>query len=316
VFAASLAESLATLPEGPNKDAGIEVGNRIADEMLAWRANDGAKIGVQYTPDTQPGDWQRTFPDFFPPLLPQWPNVTPFLMSSPSQFRPGPPPALNSAEYAAAVDDVMRLGALDSTERTQGQTEIALFWADGAGTSTPAGHWNQIAADVAIAKGSSFSENAQLFSQLNLAMADAGIACWDAKYAYNVWRPIDAIRKADTDGNDLTVADPEWTPLLRTPPFPTYTSGHSTFSGVAEVVLAIFFGSNVSFTSRSDSHSGFTQRPLATSQIFTRSFTSFAEAAEAAEAASRSRIFGGIHFVFDSQSGLTVGRQIALASFS
>jgi hypothetical protein len=146
-----------------------------------------------------------------------------------------------------------------------------------------------------------------LFALLNIAEADAGIASWDAKYAYDLWRPIDAIRRADIDGNDATVVDAAWTPLINTPPFPTYTSGHSTFSGAADAVLSSFFGANVSFTSQSDGHEGFSQRPLGTSQIVSRNFASFAQAADEA---GRSRIYGGIHFQFDNSAGLSAGRAL------
>jgi hypothetical protein len=307
VFDAALAEALATVPDGPAETQGLELGRQVADAILVWRSADGAGASVPYTPGSEPGDWNRTFPDFLPPLLPQWANVTPFAMSSPSQFRPAAPPSLDSAAYAADVDEVMRLGGLTSTERTAEQTEIALFWADGGGTATPPGHWNQIAADVALARGTTLAENARLFALLNVALADAGIASWDAKYAYNLWRPIDAIRRGETDGNDQTGADPVWTPLLRTPPFPTYTSGHSTFSGAADAVLSDFFGPDVEFATQSDNHSGFSQRPLAESQVATRRFTSFTQAAEEA---GRSRIYGGIHFEFDSAAGLAAGRAI------
>lgn len=239
--------------------------------------------------------------------LPQWPRVAPFVMNSPDQFRPAAPPELTSAEYAGAVDEVQRLGGFDSSERTPEQTAIALFWADGGGTFTPPGHWNQIAADVALARGESLAENARLFALLNIALGDAGIAAWDAKYAYDLWRPIHAIHGADTDGNAATVADPTWTPLLKTPPFPSYTSGHSTFSGAASTVLAAIFGDHVHFASQADGHNGFTQRPLAESQVARRSFDSFTEAAEEA---GRSRIYGGIHFEFDNQAGLLAGRAI------
>jgi hypothetical protein len=201
----------------------------------------------------------------------------------------------------------MRLGGLNSVERTAEQTEIALSWSDGGGTFTPPGHWNQIAADVALARGNTLAENARLFALLNIAEADAGICSWDAKYAYDLWRPIDAIREGDTDGNDQTIADPTWTPLLKTPPFPTYTSGHSTFSGAADAVLTSFFGDNVRFSSTSDGHIGFTQRPLSDQQIVTRSFDSFTQAAEEA---GRSRIYGGIHFQFDNEPALAAGRSL------
>jgi len=310
IFNAALAEALATVPDGSAKTLGVSLGQQVGDAILAWRSTDGAGAQVEYTPGTDPGDWNRTFPAFLPPLLTQWPNVTPFAMTSGSQFRPAAPPALDSAEYAAAVDEVMQLGGLNSPTRTAEQTEIALFWADGGGTFTPPGHWNQIAVDVALARGNTLAENASLFTLLNIAEADAGIAAWDAKNAFDLWRPIDAIRRGQTDGNDATIADPTWTPLINTPPFPTYTSGHSTFSGAAEVVLSSFFGSNIQFTTQSDGHSGFTQRPLATSQIVTRTFTSFAQAADEA---SHSRIYGGIHFEFDSTAGLAAGR--ALGSY-
>jgi len=307
VFDAALAEALATVPDGPAETLGLDLGRDVGDAILALRANDGASATMPYAPGAEPGDWNRTFPDFLPPLLTAWPFVTPFAMSSPSQFRPAAPPALDSAEYAAAVDEVARFGGLTSPARTADETEIALFWADGGGTFTPPGHWNQIAADVALQHGNTPADNARVFALLNIALADAGISAWDAKYEYNVWRPIDAIRRGDSDGNDRTPADPAWTPLLKTPPFPAYTSGHSSFSGAADAVLSWFFGPDVPFTNRSDGHTGFTQRPLASSQIATRSFMSFAQAADEA---GRSRIYGGIHFEFDNAVGLAAGRAI------
>jgi hypothetical protein len=307
VFDAALAEALATVSDGPAESLGVELGEQVGDAILAWRANDGASAVVPYRPGTDPGDWDRTFPDFLPPLITQWPHVTPFAMTSSDQFRPAAPPTLDSAEYAAAVDEVRQLGEFASTTRTSEQTEIALFWADGGGTFTPPGHWNQIAADVATDRGNTVAENARLFALLNIALADAGISAWDAKYAYNLWRPIDAIRRGDDDGNELTMAEPTWIPLLKTPPFPTYTSGHSTFSGAADAVLSFFFGPDTHFSSTADGHTGFTQRPLAESQVVTRTFTSFAQAADEA---GRSRIYGGIHFEFDNAPALAAGRAI------
>lgn len=201
----------------------------------------------------------------------------------------------------------MKLGAYDSTVRTQEQTDIALFWADGGGTFTPPGHWNQIAVDVAMQHNQNTVETARTLALLNFALADAGIAAWDAKYAYDYWRPIDAIRQADNDGNNVTSAQSDWMPLLKTPPFPTYTSGHSTFSGAASVVLAGIFGNETSFDSESDDHNGPEQRPLADSIVTTRHFTSFSEAAVEA---GLSRIYGGIHFSFDNSAGLALGSRI------
>jgi len=307
VFDAALAESLAIVPDGVAKDLGIAYGRQVADAVLAWRANDGASATVAYSPGTDPGDWKRTFPDYLPPLLPQWPNVLPFAIPSSDSFLPPPPPSLDSVEYAADVDEVMRLGGYSSTERTADEQEIALFWADGGGTFTPPGHWNQIAADVSLARGESLAENARWFALLNAALADAGIVAWDAKYTYELWRPIDAIRQADSDGNSATTAIATWMPLLKTPPFSSYTSGHSTFSGAAAAVLTARFGDNVPFTTQADGHEGFETRPLPTDAVVSRHFTSFEHAA--AEA-GRSRVLGGIHYEFDNQAGLTSGRAI------
>ncbi|KAA5543071.1 vanadium-dependent haloperoxidase [Roseiconus nitratireducens] len=304
---ASLAESLASIPDGAAKDLGIVFGNDVGDAMLAARADDGSAAEIDYTPGADPGDWRRTLPGYLPPLLPQWRYVEPFAIEAVEQYRPEPPPELSSERYAESVDQVMQLGRLDSEVRTDDQSEIAIFWADGGGTFTPPGHWNQISADVALAKGTSLTENARLFSLLNIALADAGIAAWDAKYHYDLWRPIDAIRQADTDGNPATTPDPDWLPLVQNPPFPTYTSGHSSFSGAADAVLTEFFGSNVHFTSQLDGHNAPAQRPLAEELIVTRSFTSFTQAAEEA---GMSRIYGGIHFDFDNTAGLQSGRAV------
>ncbi|HND51421.1 MAG TPA: vanadium-dependent haloperoxidase, partial [Pirellulaceae bacterium] len=307
VFAAALAEALATLPDGPSKNSGVAIGHAAAAAMLAARQGDGASSVVSYSPGTAPGEWRRTFPDFLPPLLPQWPDVRPFAMTDGAQFRPPAPPSLDSAEYAANVDEVQRLGGFNSVERTADQTEIALFWADGGGSFTPPGHWNQIATEVSLARGLSLSDNARLFALLDIALADAGIAAWDAKYEYDLWRPIDAIRLAATDGNPATTASPTWIPLLKTPPFPTYISGHSTFSGAADAVLSAVLGDEIKFVDISDGHQGFSTRPLADQQIYVRQFANFTAAAEEA---GRSRIYGGIHFQFDNTAGLATGRSI------
>ena len=177
------------------------------------------------------------------------------------------------------------------------QTVVALFWADGPGTVTPPGHWNIIARDLATQRKLSLAENARLFALLNITVADAAILCWDCKYDCNFWRPITAIREADTDKNPATEKDPAWTPLIETPPFPEYTSGHSTFSSAAATVLAAFFGADeIAFSTTSDAMPG-----------FSRTFHSFSEAA--AEA-GLSRIFGGIHFVSANTQGLASGARL------
>ena len=296
-FDAGLADSLAAVPDGPGKGHGVALGRTVADAILALRAGDGWEDHVVDSPGSGPGTWRPTPPRFDSPLMPQWAMVRPFVLTSPRQFRPPGPPSLGSRAWADAYNEVKAIGRADSASRTAEQTQIARIWADGMGTYTPPGHWNQIAAQVAQDEGNSLTANARLFAALNLAMADAAIACWDAKYAYRFWRPVTAIRAADTDGNPDTGADPSWTPLLTTPNFPEYVSGHSTFSGAAEVVLSSFFGPDVAFSTSSAGLPG-----------VTRSYTSFRAAAEEA---ALSRLYAGIHFRFSNQDGLTTGRAVA-----
>jgi PAP2 superfamily/RTX calcium-binding nonapeptide repeat (4 copies) len=297
VLDAAMNSSLAGIPDGPAETNGVALGQRVANQMLALRANDGANATSNYTPDTEPGDWQPTLPAFAAPLLPHWGGVTTFGIQSASQFALDGPPDLTSSDYAAALNEVKEFGSLTSTTRTLDQTNIAKFWANGGTTATPPGHLNLLAQAVSLQKGISLAENAKLFAMLNVALADAAIACWDAKYDFDYWRPITAIRAADTDGNSETVADPPWLPLLNTPPFPGYTSGHSTFSGAAAEVMKSFFGTdNISFTLDSEDDS-----------VADRSYTSFTQAAEESAV---SRLYGGIHFNFDNNDGLTVGYAI------
>lgn len=299
-FDAALQDSLAAIPDGPAERKGIAVGRSVAQKVLQARRHDGANAVVPYTPGTDPGDWQPTPPGFAASQFPQWPGVKPFAMTSAEQFRPELPPDLTSAEYAAAFNEVKDLGGdgvTTPTSRTPEQTLIAKFWADGAGTETPPGHWNTIAQDVFQARGQSVVQDARLFALLNIALADAAIDAWDCKYEFNYWRPVTAIRAADTDGNPDTAPDATWTPLLGTPAFPSYMSGHSTFSAAGAAVLADFFGTDaVTFTTSSDAVPG-----------TTRTFTSFSAAA--AEA-GQSRIYGGIHYQFDNQAGLESGHAL------
>jgi membrane-associated phospholipid phosphatase len=292
---AELAESLADVPDGRRETAGVAFGHAVADTVLAQRAQDGWDAVVPYPGGTEPSAWRPTEPDFLPALAPHWGAVMPFALTSGAQFRPSGPPALTSTQYAAALEEVKQLGAATSSERTPEQTEMALFWADGRASYTPPGHWNQIATNLAARLGSSAEGSARMLAELNVALADAGIATWDAKFTYGSWRPITAIRLADTDGNAATTADPDWTPLLTTPNHPEYPSGHAVFSGAAAAVLGEAFG-DLTFSATSVTLPG-----------VTREFDSFAEAA--AEA-GRSRVYGGIHFELSSQDGLALGHAI------
>jgi membrane-associated phospholipid phosphatase len=305
-FDATLTADLADIPRGQAR-LGVAVGQAVAQQILAWRSQDGSNDQVTYVPGTGPGAWQptpRPNPNAPPAELPglpasapQWAYVTPFCISSDSAFRPPPPPALTDAEYTAAFDEVKDLGAANSATRTAEQSEIARFWYGTAGTFTSGGYWNQIAQQVAQARGDTLVQDARLFALLNLAEADSQFAVWDAKYTYNLWRPVTAIRAADTDGNDDTAADPAWTPFLVTPAHPSYISGHSGYSGAAAAVLATFFGSDaVAFSFSSDSLPG-----------VTRSFASFSATAQEC---SDSRVYAGIHWRFDVQAGQAVGKEV------
>lgn len=276
----------------------IDFGVRCGTFILDLRANDNSSLVVPYTEPPAPGVWEPTPPAFAGALLPNWPYVTPMCMASGSAYRVGAAPALDSGAYADALNEVKRLGSATSVDRTPDQTQIALFWADGAGTATPPGHWIVIAMDISAREHLNISQNARLLALLSMSVCDAAIACWDMKYEYNLWRPITAIRKADTDGNDDTIQDPAWTPLIATPPFPSYTSGHSTFSGASSQALARLLDTDdISFTTSSDGLPG-----------VTRSFTSLSSAAEEA---GMSRIYGGIHYSFDNTTALAMGRDLA-----
>jgi hypothetical protein len=298
LFQATYQASLAGVPDSQAKTDGIAVGRFVAEQTLIARATDGANAVVNYTPGTAPGDWRPTPPAFAPAQTPQWPDVTPFALDSGSQFRPGPPPALTSAEYTAAFNEVKDFGRVDSTVRTAQQTDVARFWEGKAGTPQIAGYWNEIAENAAISQGNTLDQNARLFAELNVALADETIAYFDAKYTYNRWRPVTAIQLAGQDGNPDTVADPNWLPLNNTVNHPSWVSAHAGDSGAAAATLANFFGTdniNVSLTSEDLKGE-------------THSFPSFSAAATEAE---NSVVWSGNHFRFDVTAGDAQGRSVA-----
>lgn len=252
VLDAERASALGSIPDGPGKARGVMLGATVAGRILALRSNDGSAAEVDYVPGTATGRWRPTPPAFARAVDPQWGGVTPFALASGSQFRPPPPPAFNSPEYAAEYDQVKSLGAIDSRTRTADQTAIAHFWSDLAGTFDPPGHWNRIAEVAAVARRTSLADSARMFALLDMALADAGIAAWCVKYADNTWRPVTTIRAGDDGVNPMVVADPTWTPLWPTPPFPSYLSGHSTFSAAAAAVLDATYGAHFAFTDAGD----------------------------------------------------------------
>jgi hypothetical protein len=295
-------ETFQTWLSGAPKDLsvtnGLAFGRSVALATLALRAADGAATEVPYIPSNHPGQWRRTPPFFRPPLTPHWRYVQPFAVPDIDAFVPGPPPALDSAEYARDLNEVKAIGARNSAIRTDEQSLIAVFWSDFSYTAMPPGHWHEIAATIARDRGTGLADTARLMALLSLAQADAAIVCWEAKYRYNLWRPVTAIQRADEDGNPETEADPGWVHYLAAPPFPAYTSGHSTFSKASAEVLAAFYGTDeITFTATSDSLPGV--------------FRSYQSLAACADEVGMSRIYGGIHYAFDNVLGKACGAQVA-----
>jgi hypothetical protein len=287
------ADSLAAIPDGPAKEAGIAVGEAAAAAMLLLRADDGSNDPVAYTPGIDPGDWQPTPPAFAAALLPGWGQVTPFGLESGSQFRLPPPPALNTGKYANDYEEVKLVGRFDSPFRPQDRTDVARFYA----VTPPVQVWNAPARQVSAAQGKSLSENARIFALLAMAMGDASIAAWDTKYHYNFWRPVTAIWAGDFDGNPLTDPDPTWLPLIPTPAHPSYASGHATVSGAARAVLERAFGK--------DGHAVTLTHPGAPGIVL--NYTAWDEITDDVDDA---RVYGGIHFRFDQEAGAHQGRQV------
>ena len=290
---ADYAAELAKVPDGPAKDQGIRVGNAVAHDLLAIRADDGSSLTPPpFVPGTDPGNFRPTPPNFPTPVFTTWGQVTPFVLDTGDQFRPAAPPALSSPEYAAALNEVQSLGSATSTTRTADQTVIGKFWAPPIQN-----FWNQIAQTVAAAHHSDLPTTARLFAALNLSDADSAIAFYDAKYTYQLWRPVTAIRLADTDGNAQTVADPNWLPLAgNTPADPSYPGAHSTISAASADVLASFYGDKQQFSLTSPALPG-----------VTRSFASFSDAVNEA---GLSRIYAGVHTRIDHVAGLALGNDV------
>ena len=290
---AQYAAMLATLPAGRRRSMGIRVGQRVAAQLLAARAHDRSDgTPLPYLPRGKAGSYVPTPPAFAQPVFTHWPVVKPFTLPRGDEFRPAPPPALTSAKYAAAINEVKALGAAQGSVRTADQTQIGLFW------NAPIwAAWNRIAQTAALAHHAGLAANARTFAALNLTFADSAIAFYDAKYAYRLWRPVTAIRAADTDGNPDTAADATWTPLSATAPDPSYPGAHATISAAGADVLAAVYGNDFAFTVTSPALPG-----------VERSFVSFSEAAQEASA---SRIFNGNHTRLDEVAGEDLGHDVA-----
>ena len=279
---------------GEAVEQGKRLGAAAAAAMLAKRNNDGSRGNEAYQPGTRPGEYRFT-PGFEFVAAPHWRAVTPFSMRSPDQFRVAAPPALVSAAYAAAFDEVKASGSKAAdARRSAEQTHYAAYWYEFSDIG-----WNRIARAVARDKPQDLWERARTFALLNAVMADAYIAGWDSKMHYNFWRPVTAIRLAADDANPRTALDADWTPLLTTPPVQDHPSTHSALGAAAAVALAHAFGGDrVEFTMASAS--ALTDAP-------SRSFTSFSAAAK--ENAD-SRVRAGLHFRFATDAGLQLGERI------
>ncbi len=294
--------------------SGVAWGQSVADQIFSIRSTDGFTNTAPFPDNLNIGQWRRT------PNLPVSPALsaagagylmlstqTPWVMASPMQFRPGPPPAVTSAQYAQDFNEVKTMGSQFSPARSPEQTSNALFW--NAGTASYL--WNTVALtlieknnhdrdrkdDWSNGKRSTLLENARLLAAIGLAMADAAIACWDAKYQYHFWRPITAIRETADDGNPATTPDPAWMPMFATPGHPDYPSGHSCVSGAAAAVLADEFGASTHFKMTSDLMFGVEQ--------------SYRSIQEALAAVGEARIFSGIHFRTAIDVGQALGKKVA-----
>jgi hypothetical protein len=222
----ALAASLAEIPDGHAKDQGIHYGERAADRLIELRADDGRFAPITFDVPPAPGVWRPTPPAFAPFFDPWMAKMEPLMLESPSQFRPGPPPALTSQTYTDDFNEVKAVGSATSTVRTPEQTATARFIAPSTFPLV-----SSSLRDLATRHQLDISDSARLFAAVSMSAADGAITAWDAKLEFGYWRPITAIQLADTDGNPDTLADPDWLPLLATPPYPEYTSGLTTFMG-------------------------------------------------------------------------------------
>jgi hypothetical protein len=287
---AMYATSLAEIPDGRAKTGGIAVGAETAGAMIAARVGDGAFGPATWTVGTAPGQWRPTPPTYASDGA--WVgDMRSFVIPRNDMFRTSGPPALTSAQFARDLNEVRAIGGATSTVRTQDQTEAAIWWHDRRLTE-----W-AIKRQIATTQRLDTLQTARLFATVDITVADAGIACFNEKKFWSFWRPVTAVQLADTDGNPATTADPSWMPLLITPPFPDYTSGHACATGATMTALTHFFGRDDIAFSAYSADSG-----------TTRSYDSFSAAlAELIEA----RIWGGVHFRTADVQGVRIGVGVA-----
>lgn len=285
----ALASYLAPLPEGAAKSDGVQLGETVAAKILEARANDGSGAPDVYRPRTAPGVYVPTAIT----ISSMWPNMKPFVLDNPSQFRPRPPISLEGKEWAADYNELKDFGGKTSARRTAQQTEIALFWLVG-----PPVAYHPFVRKLVIAKRLDVVDSARLMALVSIGLTDAIIAVLDAKYHYNFWRPITAIRNGDNDGNPATELEASWQPIANTPMHPEYPCAHCIQSGsVAGVVKAVFGTTEIpEIAMTSPTAPGVTRRWV--------NMTTFTE--EVANA----RIWSGFHYRFSTRVGTEMGYQI------
>jgi hypothetical protein len=279
-----LQQDLAQIPDGTAKNDGITLGQTVAAQILAFRANDGSDAPQPgFISQNIPGFYRSTPPDFTPADFTQWGDVTPFAIINSREFLPDPPPALTDKEYIQDLAEVQSIGEIDSTTRTPEQTVIGQFWG-----GKIQNYWNEITQTAAIAHNLNLEQSARLFALVNFGMADTTISFFEAKYIYHFWRPVTPAELSDTD----------WLPLsTKTAPDPSYPGAHSATSSAAATVLKFYFGDRFTFDVTSEVLPG-----------VTRHFTSFSAAKREA---GLSRIYAGQHFRFDHLAGLRLGREVS-----
>lgn len=297
VFDTELATSLAGIDEN-RAQQGIRVGQIVAERLLAVRANDGWNVTPpSYILPATPGNWQPTPPGNSAATFAHYGSVLPFAIKSGSQFAPGPPSSMTSAEYTAAFNEVKEIGSVSSATRTADQTLVARLWAN---VGTPTNFlfvWNNVARTVALDQGISTVEKARLFALTNISLHDALQTSFASKFVHGLWRPVTAIRRADEDGNSDTAPDAAWSSLITTPPYPSYAGNMATIGTSQSTILALFFGrDDIRFSHTWEGAGG-----------ATRSYAGFASMANEQE---RARVYGGIHFTFDNVAGQAIGRSV------
>ena len=286
--------SLAGIPSGQAKDDGVATGTRVAQLWIARRANDRFRAQITYTPPNPPipGVWLPTAPPLTPAAGTDVAVMRPFTFDSADDYRPAGPPALTSKQWTRDYNEVKELGSSTSTSRTPEQTEAARFWAE-----APVQQSHNAYRQFVLGRGLDIVDASRLMAMVFVTFADAEIACFEAKYYYAFWRPVTAIRAGDTDGNDDTIGDPSWTPLIGTPNHPEYPSAHSCITPAGARVVARFLG-----TGRID----FTVPSL--TGLEARRFDTVGDLEEDV---GNARIWGGIHFRSAVEDGLKIAAQVA-----